>query len=124
MLSIYEELFLLALDEENGKSLPFAKKTLAHGLSAGILAELAFLGKICSNEKHRLELRDTALTGEDILDEAIEEIRSSEKLRRVTYWVSQLSSRPKKLRERIGESLASKDMLTREDRRFYWKKPS
>jgi golgi phosphoprotein 3 len=124
MLSVYEELFLLALDEESGKSLPFAKKTLAHALAGGILAELAFLGKICSNEKHRLELRDTALTGDDILIETIEEIRASEKLRRVSYWVSQISSRPKKLRERIGESLAEKGLLTRDDRRFYWAEPN
>jgi hypothetical protein len=120
MLSVFEELFLLALDEESGRSLSFAKKTLAHGLSGGILAELAFLEKICANEKHRLELVNPALTGDVILDDAIEEIHSSEKLRRTSYWVSQLSSRPKKLRERIGERLASRELLTRDDRRFFW----
>lgn len=120
MLSIYEELFLLALDEEKGNILSLAKKSLAHGLSAGILAELTLLEKICSNEKHRLELMNTSLTGDEILDDAIKEIRSSDKPRKMAYWVSQLSTRPKKLRERIGESLVSKDLLYQEDKRFFW----
>jgi hypothetical protein len=121
MLAVYEELFLLALDEEKGNIFPFAKKTLAHGLSGGILAELSLLGKACSNEKHRLELMDAALIGDEILDEAIKEIQSSEKPRKLPYWVSQFSARPKKLRERLGERLVAKDLLTQEDRHFFWK---
>jgi golgi phosphoprotein 3 len=121
MLSIYEKLFLLALDEEKGSCLYFAKKTLAHGLAGGILAELAFLGKICSNEKHRLELVDDSSVDDEFLDNALQEIRSSEKLRKLSYWVSQLSSRPKKLRELIGMGLSGKELLVKEERRFFWK---
>lgn len=124
MLSIFEELFLLSLNEEKGSTLPFAKKTLPHMLAGGILAELAFQGKICSNEKHRLELLDASLTGDEILDETIIEIQASEKLRKLAYWVSQLSSRPKKLRERIGERLVAKNLLVHEDRRYFWRSSS
>jgi golgi phosphoprotein 3 len=124
MLSIFEELFLLALDEEKGTLLSFAKKTLPHALSGGILAELTFMGKVCSNEKHRLELVDASLTGDQILDEAIKEIGSSEKLRKLSYWVSEFSSKPKKLRERIGERLVEKKLLSQEDRRFFWRTPT
>jgi golgi phosphoprotein 3 len=123
MLTIFEELFLLALDEESGRSLPFTKKTLAQGLAGGILAELAFLGKIYINDKHRLEMMNTSLIGDEILDEALNEIQSSEKMRRTSYWVSQLSSRPKKLRERIGDRLAAKELLSKDDRRYYWSMP-
>jgi golgi phosphoprotein 3 len=124
MLSIFEELFLLALDEEKGTLLSFAKKTLPYALSGGILAELTFMGKVCSNEKHRLELVDASLTGDQILDEAIKEIGSSEKLRKLSYWVSEFSSKPKKLRERIGERLVEKKLLSQEDRRFFWRTPT
>lgn len=124
MLTIFEELFLLALDEEKGNILPFAKRTLAHGFSGGILAELALLGKVRSNEKHRLELIDTTSTGDELLDEAIEEIKSSEKPRKLAYWVSLLSERPKKLRERIGERLVAKNLLSQEDKRFFWRFPA
>jgi golgi phosphoprotein 3 len=124
MLSIFEELFLLALDEEKGRILSFTKKTLPYGLSGGILAELILLGKVCSNEKHRLELLDASLTGDEILDEAIIDIGSSEKLRKLSYWVSEFSSKPKKLRERIGERLVEKELLSQEDRRFFWTTPT
>jgi golgi phosphoprotein 3 len=124
MLSIFEELFLLALDEEKGRVLSFAKKNLPYGLSGGILAELTFMGKVCSNEKHRLELMDASLTGDQILDEAIMDIGSSEKLRKLSYWVSEFSSKPKKLRERIGERLVEKKLLSQEDRRFFWSTPA
>lgn len=121
MLSIFEELFLLALDEEKGNIVPFAKKTIAYGLSGAILAELALRGKISSNEKNRLDLIDPTPTGDEILDEILQEIRSTEKRRKLTYWVSQLSTRPKKLRERVGERLAAKNLLSQEDKRFFWK---
>lgn len=135
MLSIFEELFLLALDEEKGNVLQFTKKTLAHGLAGGILAELALMNRIHSNEKRRLVLADDARSADTssaeapsadaspadpILDEALKEIQSSEKLRKPAYWVSQLSARPKNLRERIGERLVEKDVLCQEDRRFFW----
>lgn len=123
MVPIIEELFLLALDEEKGNILPFAKKTLAYGISGGILAELALLRKVCSNENHRLELVDATPTGDEILDEVLQEIQSSEKQRKLTYWVSQLSDRPKRLRERLGERLVGKDLLYQEDKHFFWKLP-
>lgn len=124
MLSVFEELFLLALDEEKGNSLPFVKKSLAHALAGGILAELAFLGKVCSNEKHRLELVDAAPTGDENLDRVIKEMKSSDKPRKPAYWVSQLSARPNKLRERIGEGLVAKKLLFQEERRFFWRDPA
>jgi hypothetical protein len=101
--------------------LPSAKKPLAYGLSGGILAELALLGKVCSNEKRRLEVMNANLTGDEILDEVITEIQSSEKPRKLANWVSQLSARPKKLRERIGERLVAKDLLTQDDSHFFWR---
>jgi golgi phosphoprotein 3 len=124
MLSIFEELFLLALDEERGNVLPFAKKNLAHGLAGGILAELALIDRLHSNEKRRLEVVDDAPTGDSMLDEILKEIQSSEKLRKPAFWVSQLSARPKNLRERIGERLIEKKMLYQEEKRFFWQAPS
>ena len=121
MLTTYEKLFLLALDEEKGNPILFAKKTLGHALSASILVELTMLGKINCNEKRRLELKDAALTQNQVFDDVIKEIKSSEKPRRISYWISQLSSRPKILREKIGENLILSDILYQEEKRLYWK---
>jgi hypothetical protein len=90
-------------------------------LAGGILAELALRGKVCSNENDRLELVDASPTGDEILDEAIREIQAAEKTRKLGYWVSAWSDRPKKLRKRTGEYLAAKNLLYQEDKRFFWK---
>jgi Golgi phosphoprotein 3 len=124
MISIVEELYLLALDDEKGNIVPIAKKTLAFGLAGAILAELSLQKKVCSNEKHRLELADHTPCGDEILDEALEEIRSSEKPRKLTYWISQFSNRPKKLQERIAESLVTKNVLYQEEKRYFRNQPS
>jgi hypothetical protein len=119
MLSIVEELFLLALNEEKGTILSFVKKTLPYALTGAILAELALQGKVCSNDKQRLELLDSAPLGDEILDDALREFQSSEKPRKLSYWVSQFSAKPKKLRERLGESLVTKNVLYEEDRHYF-----
>lgn len=124
MLMIFEEIFLLALDDEKGTILPFAKKTIAHALSGGILTELTLQGKVCSNEKRRLEVIGADFTGDEILDETIREIQASEKAHKPSYWVSQLSERPKKLRERIGQGLVARDLVHQEEKRFFWRSPS
>lgn len=124
MLSLFEELFLLALDDDRGKTTSYAKKTLAYGLSGAMLAELALQGKVSVNEKNRLEPVGDELTGDAFLDEILEEIRDSEKAHKLTYWVSQFSERPKKLRERVGDHLVEKNVLSKEEKRFFRQPPS
>lgn len=125
MISLIEELYLLALDEEKGNIVPFTKKTLAYGLSGAILAELSLQKKVCSNDKHRLEVNGEAdPLGDDVLDEALKEIRASDKPRKMSYWVSQFSSRPKRLQEHLGENLSAKDVLYQEDKHFFRKQPA
>ncbi len=60
-------------------------------------------------------------TGDAILDEAMQEIQASEKPRKLSYWVSQFSAKPKKLRERIGERMVAKGELYQEDKRYFLK---
>ena len=123
MLSVYEEIFLLALDEENGNFLPFTRKTITYGLAGGILAELALLGKVCGNEKHRLLLSDPTPTENPILDEVIQDVMADDKHRKISYWISQFSEKPKKLRSRVGESLAARSLVEQDENRFFWPAP-
>jgi hypothetical protein len=121
MLSLYEELFLLALDEEQGNYFSPAKKTISYGLAGAILAELALRGKLAMNEKQRLVVQDAAPTGDDILDESLKEMETAEKPRKLVYWVSHFGERPKKLRVQIGECLAARDLVQLVDSRFHWR---
>jgi len=124
MLALFEELFLLSMEEDRGRIASYAKKSLAYGLSGAMLAELALQGKVSVNEKNRLEPMGDELTGDAFLDEILEEIRASEKAHKLTYWVSQFSERPKKLRERVGDRLVETNVLSKEEKRFFRQPPS
>jgi hypothetical protein len=115
MLTLYEELFLLAFHEDKGKLIPATTENLPVGLAGAILAELALNGRLQVEENHRLDLRDASPTEDEILDAALEKIQSSERPRKVTYWVNQLNEKPKKLFEQIEERLEAKGILARDE---------
>jgi golgi phosphoprotein 3 len=119
MLTLYEELYLLALDEDKGNIYPFVRKSLPYVLSGAILAELRLLGKVEASGKLRLIALDATPTGDPFLDGVLEQISSSEKARKLTYWVSLLSEEPKKLRLSVGERLVEKNVLIQDEKRFY-----
>lgn len=120
MLTLSEEIFLLALDDDNGNILSFAKKPIGYGIGGAILSELVFQDRIQIGEKHRLTLKNSSPTGDEILDEAIVEIKQSDKAHRPSYWISQFNLKKKKLREQLGGHLVSKGILHQEERRFFW----
>lgn len=120
MFSLYDELFLLALDDDKGNFLPFTRKTITYGLVGALLAELGLRNKICSNSRQRLEVIDTEPTGDVILDEILREISGTEKPRKFLFWVNLFAEHPKKLRTTVGESLAARNLVEQDDNRFLW----
>jgi hypothetical protein len=124
MLTLYEKLFLLVLDEEKGNLISFTRKSFAYSVAGAILAELALAGKLGVGEKLRLVAQDGEGTGDPILDDALEQIRASDKLHKPSYWVSAISAEPKKLRYTIGEQLAGKHVLTQDEKRFFRQEPA
>jgi hypothetical protein len=123
MLTLFEELMLLSIDEENGSSHPSISDNLGLGMSGALLADLALRGKLRVSESHRIELKDASQTGDEILDEALEQIQSSEQPRKVTYWIKQFGDEPKKLRQRLLERLAANGVVKEEDNRLTWVVP-
>jgi hypothetical protein len=111
MLTLFEELFLLAFHEDKGKLIKWATENLPVGLAGAVLAELALSDRLRVEENHRLELLDAAPTQDEILDAALEKINSSDRRRKVTYWVNQLNEKPKKLYERLEQRLVDKGIF-------------
>jgi len=119
MLTLYEVLYLLILDEEKGNLIWFTRKSFAYPLVGLILAELALSGKLGVGEKLRLVANEAEPTGDAILDGAMDQIRNAEKMHKPAYWVSQMSEEPKKLRQSIGEQLVAKHILIQDEKRFF-----
>lgn len=114
-LNLAEELFLLALDDDEGWIATPALDTLRYGLAAALLADLALLGKIAV-EDQRISLRDPAPVGDELLDDTLLRIAESNKPRKVKYWLSALSFR--KLPKHIAQRLVALGALYEEDRRY------
>jgi Golgi phosphoprotein 3 len=118
MLTLYEELFLVAFHEDKGKLIPATMENLPVGLAGAILADLVLNGRLRVDENHRLVLQDASPTGDEILDAALEKIQSSERPRKVSYWVNQLNEKPKKLFEQLEQHLEVKGVLQRDESNF------
>jgi Golgi phosphoprotein 3 len=118
MLSLAEELFLLAIDEEKGAIIKLAKRSLNYALVGAIIADLALQNRITINDKGRLELVDTTGTGDPALDFVLQKVQSSEKPRRLSSWISEITKKSKKLRQIIEDTLIEKGFINREDDRF------
>ena len=119
MLTLFEELYLMAIDDEKGALVSSTKGRLGCGLAGALLAQLALLDKIRVNENHRLEIIDDGPSGDEMLDELLREIKDS-KPHKVTYWVNALSARPKPMLKQISERMVTKGILSLEDDNLLW----
>lgn len=117
MLSMFEELFLVAIDDYKGTVAPSVSDRLRYGLAGALLAELALQEKI-RIDKGKLVPSEAPSTIQGIEADALQIITASKKPRPVKHWISALASN--KLNRRVAEDLADKHVLTIEKRRFLW----
>ena len=124
MLTLYEELQLLAIHEDKGIFIGSAVDSLKPGLVGAVMAELAITGKICTSNNHRLKVEDPSPSGDPILDSAISALQKSDKERKFSYWLGALFPKPEKLRKKVSRNLVEKGLLTQEDENLAWIVPS
>ncbi len=123
MLTLFEELFLLAFHTEKGAIIRSVRGPLAYGLSGAILSELALRDKVRVEENRRIQVADPSLTGDDILDKALSQLQESEHPRKITYWINLLGQKPKRMRARLTKRLVAKGVFTQEETRMGWVVP-
>ena len=116
-LRLYEKALLLALKDKKGTIEPGTMYHLA--LGSAILAELFLMGRLKSDESGRkpmVALADRSRTGDKILDEALETVRTAKRRGAAATWVSRFS-RIKRLRGRIAQGLVRKGVLRADERK-------
>jgi len=123
MLTLFDELFLLSIDEENGTVVPSVVIPLGYGLSGAMLAELVLLGRVKVKDSQRLVIIDQTPVGDDLLDEVLQQIHEIEQPRKLIYWVKHFSAEPKKMRHRLIERLVGKGVLVQEEMHISWVVP-
>lgn len=115
MPNMFETLFILALDEDEGYIVESALENLEAAVAGAVLAELVL--------QERIELRDDRVmvsnqecTGHPILDKALNDILDVTRLRKPRYWINTLVY--KKLLQEIGHDLVDQGVLSRQKKRL------
>ena len=124
MITLFEELQLLAIHEDKGIFIGSVLDRLQPGLAGAVLAELALGGKICATNNHRLHVADASPTNNPILDDALLELQKSDKERKFGYWLNNLYPKAEKLLKKITKNLVLQGLLTQDDDNLVWVVPS
>lgn len=114
-LTLFEEALLLALQDEKGTFATGAWLSMA--ASGAILAELLLAERVRlvgDKKKERVELAARTPTGDDLLDECLEAIATSQKPRSLQHWATKFADL-QDLRGRIARRLVARDILRLEE---------
>lgn len=115
-ISIAEGLYLIALDDEEGRLLAAAEKTIIPGLMSAALLELHLLKKLDVADDAITSV-DQSGTGNGILDKILKKVRSG-----VSFIdnVEDLAHHFKDIQEDLNELLAQRGILKREATKLMW----
>jgi hypothetical protein len=115
VLTLPEELVLLGTNEK-GTTESAAWSSLDNGIAGARLLELSLAGRLALGEKGVIEVQDQTPTGDEVVDEALSAIASSERARNAKHWVGKLSK--SSVRKRVLARLDERGVLATERSRF------
>ena len=119
MLSIAEEIVLLALDDETGKpSTRLPVHSLRNAVSGALLMDLAFENRI-DTDLHRLIVISAAPLGEPVLDDVLTQIAREEE-RETGHWVSLFAGEYEALQQQLLNRLVARGILSQREGRLSW----
>ncbi|MBC2595695.1 GPP34 family phosphoprotein [Ruficoccus amylovorans] len=121
-LRFAEEILLLALDDSSGKLHPLPDRALDLALVGALLMELAFAGKIDTDEKE-LAVLDREPTGDDLLDLVLGAMPKDRDRLPIQNALSAGLRNIGEVRKKLFEGLIAKGILKQEKCRFLWVMP-
>jgi len=117
MLSLTEELLLLAVHDEKGHVILSSTALLPYGLATAIILDLIEYNKINIIDD-KLVLLDYSPTGIDFLDDILIFIKNEVKSHRLRWWIRKISDKCSTLRQEIFDHLVNVGILKREKVNF------
>ncbi|NNJ72779.1 MAG: GPP34 family phosphoprotein, partial [Enterobacterales bacterium] len=119
MLSLSEKLLLLGLNDEKGSVVFSASGALPYGLAGALILELYLLEKIDFRDQ-KVKVINSGKTDNDLLNEVLALLSSSSKRRDTKHWVQKVTSKVKKIQERLAHQLVAKKVLSKQEHSFMW----
>ncbi len=111
-IHLYEQIYLLTIDEITGRVLKSAKQTLNDCLAGALLDELELLGKLKLDENLKIVVSNASPGGDPALDRALQQIQEAKSPHKAGYWVGALSS--EHLQRQTRNRLIETGLLRRE----------
>lgn len=115
-LSLAEGLYLIALDDEEGRLLAAAEKTIIPGLISASILELHLLKKI-QLINGNISILDSSGTGNGILDNILKKIKSGSDF---IETIDDLSHHFKDIQHDLNELLVQRGILKKEATKLMW----
>lgn len=115
-LSIAEGFYLIALDDEEGRILAAAEKTVVPGVIASCILELSLMKRV-SLENGNVKMLDTTGTGNGILDNILKKLPSKAPL---VNLITSLSSKFKDIQTDLNTLLVQRGILRKEETKLLW----
>ena len=114
MLTIGEEVLLLALDYDTGRfSRVFPERHVNAALGGAVLMDLSLLDRI-DTDPHRLFVVDPSPVGEPALDHAMSRITAEDEPQATDHWVNALVDDGEALRGQLVDRLVDRGVLVRD----------
>jgi hypothetical protein len=115
-LSIAEGLYLIALDDEEGRLLAAAEKSIVPALLSAIILELYIQKKVSLSQGH-INVIDSAGTGNVILDGVLSKLHTGAE---IMSEVKKLEGEYKDLMGDFNQLLAQRGILRKEETKLLW----
>lgn len=115
-LSIAEGFYLIALDDEEGRILAAAEKTVVPGVISACILELYLLKKI-KLDGGNISVVDTIGTGNGILDNVLKKLQTGPGL---IDQIKTLTSKFKDIQEDLNALLVQRGILKKEETKLLW----
>ena len=115
-LSLAEGLYLIALDDEEGRLLSAAEKTIVPGVLSACILELSMLKKV-DFEGGNIKILDSNGCGNKILDDVLGAVKEGEN---VVDTVKKLAPQFKEIQTDLNELLVQRGILKKEATKLLW----
>ncbi len=119
MLTLTEDLVLLALDDHSGRILPVDDIGYRHALAGAVLLDLALLDRL-ENQDGALRVSDRTRTGEDLLDRWRETIEAEKEPLELRVWIARLALASDQIETAALNSLVNRGILEKQETNFLW----
>jgi golgi phosphoprotein 3 len=119
MLTMLEEVVLLAVDERNGGLRSTREFSTAYALVGAVFFDLALARKIDTGTEE-IQVIDTTPTGNATLDRVLEHMSSRKDLKTVTAWIEEIFHKRDDLEGEALQSLIAQGILRHEKSKLLW----